>query len=94
VFFSYQFAVYVHLHHVEHRGNVVEIYFHFVPHETMDSTEHRALIPLGTLPKGKYCVKILRSPMAKKHVDLGFQAVSDEDARRVVCRSFSFSVAE
>lgn len=47
VFFSHQSNPYVHLDKVERKDNTVDIYYHFVPHETMDTSEHLALIPLG-----------------------------------------------
>jgi hypothetical protein len=94
VFFSYQNQPYVHLHSVRRQGSIVEVRYQFVPHETEETTEHFALIPLGKLPSGKYDVKFIRSPMPQKYIDLGFRPTSDEVARRVVCGSFSFSVAE
>lgn len=94
VFFSYQNQPYVHLHKVERQENVINVRWRFVPHETEETTEHFALIPLGKLPSGKYRVNILRSPMEKKYIDLGIRETSDKVADRNVCRSFSFSVDE
>jgi hypothetical protein len=91
-FFSYQNRPYVHLQKVERKGNVININWSFVPHETEETTEHFALIPLGQLPNGKYRVDIKRSPMPQKYIDLGFRPMSDAAARRIVCRSFSFTV--
>jgi hypothetical protein len=93
-FFSYQNRPYVHLRKVERQGNDINVHWQFVPHETEETTEHFALIPLGKLPSGKYRVNIIRSPMPQKYVELGFRPVSDAVARRIVCGSFSFSVAE
>jgi len=94
VFFSYESIAYVHLHTVERQGRVINIRYRFVPHETMEVTEHLALIPLGKLPSGKYRVNVIQAPMDRKYVGSRFPPVSDEVARRIVCRSFSFSVAE
>ena len=93
-FFSYQSRPYVHLHKVERQTNTVNIRWRFVPHETEETTEHFALIPLGILPSGKYRVNIIRSPMPKKYADLGFRRTSDVVANRNVCRSFSFDVTD
>jgi hypothetical protein len=87
-FFSYANRPYVHLHNVERQGNTIDIRWRFVPHETEETTEHFALIPLGKLSNRKYHVNIIRSPMRQKYVDL------DVVADRKVCKSFSFSVAE
>ncbi len=94
VFFSYQFGPYAHLRSIERRGNVVEICYRFVPHRTEEVTEHFALIPLGKLASGKYDVKVVPSSMEQQSLDLGFRPVRDTDADRIVCHSFSFSVAE
>jgi hypothetical protein len=91
VFFSYQNNWYVHIHRVERRDNVVDIHYHFAWHETMDTTEHLAIIPLGKLPHGRYRVNVIQTPMERP-------TVSEDVARRVgdrmVSRSFSFSVSE
>src|SRR3972149_3930991 len=68
VFFSYQNTLYVHLRGGRREGNTVEIRYVFVPHETEDTTEHFALIPLGTLPIGMYHGNIIQSPMDRKYV--------------------------
>jgi hypothetical protein len=94
VFFAHETQPYVHLHKVERQGNNVNIHFRFVPHEEEVTERYIALIPLGKLSLGKYRVNIIRSPMPQNYIDLGFRPMSDEVARRIVCRSFSFSVSE
>ena len=94
VFFSYLGGPYVHLYRAERRHGDIEIRYRFVPHETKELTVHVALVPLGKLQSGKYRVNIVRSPMEQRMIDLGFRDVSDENARRIVCSSFSFSVVE
>ena len=94
VFFSHEFGHYVHLHRVERQGNVVNICYRFIPHETDEVTEHVAIFQLANLSAGKYRVNIVRSPMEQRLIDLGFRSISDADACRIVCSSFSFSVAE
>lgn len=92
VFFSYQAGSYVHLRHVEQRGNVVEIEYRFVPHETCEVTEHLALVPLGKLPVGDVSVRIVLSPIGEPSLGPDFLRECIEWGRRVVCRPFSFSV--
>lgn len=94
VFFSYQFGPYVHLHKVARRGNVVEIRYRFVPHKTEEVTEHFALIPMGKLAPGKVQVEIIQSPMEQQFVIAGWKDIAPDLARRVVCKSFSFSVVK
>jgi hypothetical protein len=89
VFFSYSNKPYVHLEKVERQGNVVNVHWRFVPHETEETTEHFALIPLGKLPSGKYRVNVIRSSMDAGNL---LQRVRDEVVRRIVCQSFSFTV--
>ena len=92
VFFSFQFGHYVHLHKVIRRGNVVEVYYRFVPHKTKELTEHFALIPLDRLIVGKGRVEIIQSPMEQEFFITGWESVKSEVARRIVCNSFSFVV--
>ncbi len=94
VFFSYQLGPYVYVHDVARQGNIVDIHYKFVPHEEEISAEGIALIPLGNLGAGKYRVNITQTPMEQKYLDLGFRPVSETNARRIVCRSFSFTVSE
>ena len=94
IFTSIQSQRYVELDEVERQGNDFVVRYRFVPHETAEVTEHFALIPLGKLPTGKHSVQIVQSPMEKKYLDRGFRPMSDADARRIVCGSFSFSVVE
>ncbi|MCI0333495.1 MAG: hypothetical protein L0228_09760, partial [Planctomycetes bacterium] len=93
-FFSYQSHPYVRLHKVERQGVTINVRWRFVPHETEETTEHFALIPLGKLPSGQYRVNIIRSPMEKKFADRSFRELREEVARRVVCGSFSFAVLQ
>jgi hypothetical protein len=94
VFFTHETRPYVHLQKADRQGNKINVHWRFVPHETEDMTIHVALIPLGKIPSGKYRVNVIRSEMPKKYIDLGFRPTSDKVARRIVCRSFSFTVSE
>ena len=94
VFYSHSFNQYVHLDNVKRDGKSIEIVYRFVPHETKEMTAHFALIPLGKLPAGKYRVDIVRAPMEEKFAKQGFKRVDTPWERRVVCRPFSFTVAE
>lgn len=90
MFFTHETGPYVHLHKVERQGNNVNIYYRFVPHEEEVTQQYIAIIPLGKLSNGKYSVNIMRSPDAGNRL----QKVSDEVARRIICRPFSFTVSE
>jgi hypothetical protein len=91
VFFTHETGPYVHLYKVERRGKNIDIHYKFVPHEEEDTERHIALIPLGKLPVGEYSVNIIRS---KKSEGSKSRQPSDEVARRIVCRPFSFTVSE
>ncbi len=94
VFFTTEVTAYVHLHHVERKGNLINIRYRFVPHETEDTSRHVALIPLGKLPPGEYRVNVSQASIEQAYVK-GFWPMSNEGgARRVVCNSFSFAVSE
>ena len=94
VFFTTEVTAYVHLHHVERKGNVINIRYRFVPHETEDTSRHVALIPLGKLPPGEYRVNVSQASIEQAYVK-GFWPMSNEEgARRIVCNSFSFLVLE
>ena len=92
VFFSYQSDRYVHIRKVEISRTIIEIEYQFVPHQTRETTEHIALIPLGELPPGTYEVHIRQIPLVG--LDRGYREINDEGARRIVCRSFSFVIRE
>ncbi len=94
VFFSHGFNYYVHLNRVERLGNVITIRYRFVPHETKNLSSHFAIIPVSDLQHGEVQVNIVRSPMEEKYIDGGFKPVNAEWERRVVCKSFSFSISE
>jgi hypothetical protein len=83
VFFSYTLGPYVHLDHVERKGNTFEIYFRFVMHKTDEVTESYAIIPVGSLQTGKYAVKIIQSD---------FQSADLDRQNKFICKPFSFSV--
>ena len=92
VFYSHQFGGYVHLDQIRRRNGLVEIKYRFVPHLETYLTEHVALIPLGNLPSGEYEVRIIQVPIEQKFVDYGVKPINSEWERRIVCKSFSFSV--
>jgi hypothetical protein len=91
VFFSYQSGMYVHLAKVERQGNSIKIAYQLVPHESAETTEHFALIPLGVLPEGKYTVSINRTPQSS-YPQQGVIQPSESTVARTVCSSFEFVV--
>ncbi len=92
VFFSQEFNCYVRLQSVERQADVITVKYVFVPHKTKELTDHFALIPIGKLPKGKWRVEIVQSPMEQKYKDAGFKEVSAKIAGQVVCGSFTFEI--
>lgn len=93
-FFSpYEFNSFIHLHRVERKGKIINIRYRFAPNETEENPKHFALIPLGKLPPGEYRVNMIQSPMEHAYAAIGVQPISNEDARRSVCESFSFSIS-
>jgi len=94
VFFSNQFGPYVHIHRVERQDRGVEIRYRFVLHQIDVVTEHLALIPLGKPSVGRVQVEIIQSPMEQKYVDGGGKPISCDQARPVVCKSFSFELVD
>lgn len=92
VFFSYQSALYVHLDKVERQGFAFRISYRFVPHESGETTEHFALIPLGKLPPGRYSVRVEQNPMEKKYIDAGFVSPPKSAGEQQVSCTFHFVV--
>lgn len=93
-FFSRQCFVYVQLDSVERSMSDVEIRYSFIPHDESVVTEHFALIPLGKLPRGKYRIDIIRSPMSPKLIAQGYVPTSDAIADSTVCKSSEFEVTD
>lgn len=95
VFFTKSQGWYVHLMSVEkaENSNRFTIRYRFVPHETAESTQHLAVIPLGKLPPGKYTVRVERAAMEKTYLDLGFPEPPPQQIAKV-SGSFGFIVLE
>jgi hypothetical protein len=92
VFFSHRCAQYVQLVNVERRDKTFEIKYRLVS-STLDFTGHVALIPAGKLPTGKYQVEIIQMPGGKDSTGRITGGLPPDKAAQVVCRSFSFSIA-
>jgi hypothetical protein len=92
IFFSYAFSWYVRLIDVERQGTTIRIHYQFVPHLTNDMSQHFAIIPLGTLPDGKYQVEILQTDIEKKWLESGIKPINDDKAAIIISKSFSFEV--
>jgi hypothetical protein len=93
VFFAYQSPFYVHLDKVERKDFAIRIGYRFIPHQSGETTEHFALIPLGKLPLGNYSVRVEQRLMEKKFTDMGFTEPSMSAGQQLVCRTFHFVVA-
>jgi hypothetical protein len=94
VFYSHLFGDYVHLEKAERRGKTIEVRYRFVPHYSKDMAWEIALIPLGKLPVGTYDVKIIQLPLPEGRTGSNGRYVSDETVSRIICRPFSFSIAD
>ncbi len=92
IFYSHPSSYYVQLKSVTRHGTSIDIEYAFVPHYTVESTAHFAMIPLGKLEAGEYQVRISQQPMKKKYMAAGFGPVSGWEARRFICQPFSFTV--
>ena len=94
VFFSYPFGAYVRLESVKRIKNVIEIRYQFEPHTTRQMTQHFAIIPLGKLEPAGYGVDMIQMPMDAKFVAPNSNPLNRDAERKVICKSFSFSVYE
>ncbi len=96
VFYSNASAYRVELEKVQSRGSVIDIRYRLAPYQVVDPSKKTsvdlAVIPLGKLPAGEYRVEMTRSPMDQKYLDAGHKPVSDEQAGRFICQSFTFEV--
>jgi len=91
-FYSYVSGYRVELVQVERQGLEIDIQYRFVPRFSTETSAHWALIPLGELPAGDYHVNITKLPMGQQFLDAGFQPVSEEHAKRIVCQPLDFFI--
>jgi len=94
VFFSYQAGSRVELVKVERRGETFEVHYRFFADGLTMSTSHLALIPLGSLPPGKYRVEIIQAPMSGRFPHSETGQIMEDWARQLVCQPFSFSIVQ
>lgn len=94
VFFSHLFGDYVYVDEVERRGTKIEIRYGFIPHMSKDMSKHFALIPLSSLPAGKYQVEFIQLPLPAKYIVKGEKVVPEDMVDWIVCKPFTFSVVE
>lgn len=94
VFFSYSCSRDVVLDSVELKNNEIVVKYHFYWHNLRRSRENLALIPLGSLPAGKYRVTYERTADQGREENGEVIPLSNELARRTICDSFSFGVAK
>ena len=91
-FFTKRSSRYVHVSRVTVGPGVVQIVYKALPHRTDESTQHFALIPVGTLKPGKYKVAITAEPVSADAVEEGFVDISDKTRKQAVSSSFTFLV--
>ncbi len=93
VFFSHSDNWYIHLNKVERNGTKITINYKIISHESQETTEHLALIPLGKLPSGKYQVEMNYTQQKESGAPLS-KPLEDEIVERIVSGSFTFIVGE
>jgi hypothetical protein len=71
VFYALISAQYVHLKNVTIDGHTIKLQYNTIRHETLDVTEHFALIPLGKLASGKYTVEVSPAPKERSWISKG-----------------------
>jgi hypothetical protein len=83
----------VYLQSVTRRGNLFTIRYQPVPNQTRMSQTTLALIPIGSLPSGKYRVAVEQLPMDQTYADRGF---SPPPAALIndISNSFEFFVSQ
>jgi hypothetical protein len=89
VFFSHPCGQYLYIQKIERQNFTITVSYEFIPHDSKDMAAQFALIPLGTLPAGKYDVEYVPLPLDSKFVNQGYKAAKPE---YVTCKSFSFTV--
>lgn len=92
VFFSTTTPAYVHIDRVTLGKNVIDISFHFIPHETRELTEHFAIIPVGQLSAGSHDVRIVQLPISEENITPRTKEVDLDWQKKFICRPFSFEV--
>ena len=85
VFCSRSFNYYVNVTGVEQRDRTVHVSYRFVPHKTKEVTAHLALVPLPNPGPGDVRVEFEPGPTEGLDVDAW--------AEKIVCRPFTFTVA-
>lgn len=94
IYFSHPSSCYNHIKEIKREGHEITVKYQLVPHYTVDSTAHFALIPLENLEVGEYEVKFEQLRMEQKFEKAGFIPFSSTQRRRYVCNDFSFRIWE
>lgn len=92
VYYSHAFMPINVLHRVERRGNTISIRFRHDGNGNTSYSSHYALIPLGKLSVGDYKVNMIATIDDVVEASPAFYLDIVDDIRRVVCKSFEFSV--
>jgi len=99
IFFTHPAQPSVYLDRVERSGKIITIRYFLLMQGQLHATWRLAMIPLGTLPRGHYHVRMIRSPMKKvrtrgmkRIVSMGFAPVVPEAEPFIICQPFSFSI--
>jgi hypothetical protein len=81
---------------IQRKGNEIEIRYQLEPSISGRNFDNFALIPLGRLSAGKYCVEMHQVPRELKPVEakLGLKPLNEEWGLNFLCKTFRFSVAK
>ena len=84
----------IRLQQIHRKGNEIEIRYQLDPSVDKRYFDNFALIPLGKLAAGKYCVEMRQIPHEPTPVETkyGFKPLDEEWSRNFLCKPFSFSV--
>lgn len=93
IFYSRGASSYVHLQEASRKGSVITLKYRVVTHSEREITTHLALIPLGSLPPGRYQVEIDRLPTSYPHplAPRPSKATPNRE-HRIVCLPSTFEV--
>jgi hypothetical protein len=94
VFFSRDSLRFVYVREVLREPNHIAILYQFVENDSREMSRQIALIPLGTLPSGKYRVSVTDSTLGQEDSAAPKETIPASTVRKIVCRPFQFIVTD
>jgi hypothetical protein len=85
---------YFYVEHVRREGLKIKVEYRLVPHAEKVLSQHFAIVPVGSLPAGRYRVEMMQLPMRQSEIDAGFEPAIDTYSSRIACQPFSFLVRD